>query len=127
LRAPRILAHSPSTQQGVRAMTTAIRSSRLWAAFSFSPTRMLFPHRMELGADGVRTAKVRFFLLPWVRTEEHAAFQRLASVVHDKGLIWDTVIVETAGGSNNLDIRGVTKGAARDFVAQVQARLNDKG
>jgi hypothetical protein len=104
----------------------AIRSSRLWALTRLSPTRVLFPHRMALGPDGVTTSKVRFLLLPWVRTDEHAAFGRLASVVHDKGILWDTVIVETAGGSNNLDIRGVAKGAARAFVAAVQERLNAK-
>ncbi|MBM3583652.1 MAG: hypothetical protein FJX36_04250 [Alphaproteobacteria bacterium] len=105
-------------------MTEAIRSSRLWALTRLSPTRFLFPHRMTLSADGVATSKVRFLLLPWVCTDEHAAFGRLSSVVHDKGVVWDTVIVETSGGSNNLDIRGVAKGAARAFVAAVQERLN---
>ncbi|MEX2649760.1 MAG: hypothetical protein WD673_12185 [Alphaproteobacteria bacterium] len=107
-------------------MATLVRSSRLWELLTLSPTKLLFPHRMELGADGVATAKVRFFLVPWMRTEEHASFQRLASVVHDKGFLWDTIVVETAGGSNNLDIRGTPKGAARDFVAAVQARLNER-
>lgn len=105
-------------------MALAIRSSRLWALLRLSPTRFLFPHGMTLGDQGVATSKVRFFLLPWVRVEEHAAFERLASVVHDKGLVWDKVIVETAGGSNNLDVQGVAKGAARAFVTAVQERLN---
>lgn len=107
-------------------MADDIRSSRLWAVVRLSPTRFLFPHRMAVGADGVSTSKVRFFLLPWVRTDEHAAFERVASVVHNKGIVWDTLVVETTGGSNNLDIRGVAKGAARDFVANVQARLNKR-
>ena len=107
-------------------MAPAIRSSRLWALVRLSPTRFLFPHRMALGDQGVATSKVRFFLIPWARTDEHAAFERVASIVHDKGLVWDTVTVETAGGSNNLDVQGVAKGAARDFVAATQSRLNAK-
>ena len=105
-------------------MVDEVRSSRVWALFRLSPTRILFPHRMAFGAEGVSTSKVRFFLLPWVRTDEHAAFERIASVVHDKGIVWDRLVVETTGGSNNLDIRGAPKGAARDFVEKVQARLN---
>jgi hypothetical protein len=107
-------------------MESEIRSSRLWALLRLWFGAMLFPHRMRLNEDGMATTKVRYALLPWVRTEEHASFGRIASLVHDKGIVWDRVIVETTGGSNNLAIAGVAKGAARAFVAAVNARLEAK-
>ena len=107
-------------------MTDTIHTSRVFGLFSFSPTKLLFPHRMTRGADGISTIKVRFFLFPWVKVEEHAAFERVASIVHNKGFIWDVVVVETTGGSNNLDVRGVAKGAARAFVTGVQAKLQGR-
>jgi hypothetical protein len=103
------------------------RSSRVWALSRLRLTPLAFPHRMRLGADGIATTKVRFILLPWVRTEEHAAFARIASLVHDKGILWDRIAVETTGGSNRLDIAGVPKAAARAFVAAVNARLETRG
>jgi len=107
-------------------MTDTIHTSRVFGLFSLSPTKLLFPHRMTCGEDGITTTKVRFFLFPWVKVEEHAAFGRVASIVHNKGFIWDVVVVETTGGSNNLDVRGVAKGPARAFVAAVQARLEGR-
>jgi len=32
-----------------------------------------------------------------------------ASVRHLKGIIWDTLVFETSGGSNNLDVDGLRK------------------
>ena len=45
---------------------------------------------------------------------------KIASVRHLKGMIWDSVVIETSGGSNNLQIAALRKRNARDLVAALQ-------
>lgn len=102
-----------------------IRSSRWAALFGLGLTPLFFPHLMLIDDAGVRTSKRRLFLIPWLKTEEFMGWERIASVVHNKGLIWDVVVVETSGGSNNLDIRGVRKRDASGVARTIQERLSD--
>ena len=54
------------------------RSSRLWALFHFSLTRLIFPARMVADHIGVSTNIVRFWLTPWRRVDEHLPLSHVA-------------------------------------------------
>ena len=66
-----------------------VRSSRLWALVHFSFTRWLFPARMVADHVGVSNSVIRFWLIPWQRTDEHLPMSHIAEVTHSRGLIWD--------------------------------------
>jgi hypothetical protein len=103
----------------------AVRSSRLWALFHMSLTRMLFPAAMSADAIGVSTTNVGFWLTPWRRVDEHLPLSHIAEVTHVRGFFWDAISVESSGGLNPLRVFGVAKPAARAFVEHVRARLNE--
>src|ERR1700680_2180382 len=103
----------------------AVQSSRFWAIFHFSVTRILFPERMIADHIGVSTNIVRFWLTPWRRTDEHLPLSHIAEVAHTRGFFWDAVSVESSGGANPLWITGVSKSSARYFVDHVRERLNE--
>jgi hypothetical protein len=48
----------------------------------------------------------------------------LAEVSHNRGLIWDSISIESSGGLNPLFVEGLPKGAAKRFVDQVRAWMN---
>ena len=100
------------------------RSSRLWALFHFSLTRLLFPARMIADQVGISTNIVQFWLTPWRRTDEHLPMSHVAEVAHTRGLFWDSISVESSGGLNPLVVSGLPKGQARYFVEQVRERIN---
>jgi hypothetical protein len=102
-----------------------IRSSRLWALFHFSMTRWIFPTRMIADNIGISTKEVRFWLTPWARTDDHLPMSHIAEVLHRRGLMWDTISVESSGGANPLVIGGVSKFHAGSFVEHVRQRLNE--
>jgi len=102
----------------------AVRSSRLWAVFHFNLTRWLFPAHMIADHVGVSTNIVLFWLTPWRRTDEHLPMSHIAEVTHIRGLIWDTITVESSGGLNPLVVSGLPKGQARYFVEHVRERIN---
>ncbi len=101
-----------------------LRSSR-WSILltNFGLTSLIIPPRMILTAEGVCTQCTRIFLFPWVKAVEHAAYSRIASVRHNRGFIWDSIEIETAGGSNYLEIRGLPKSKARHGVARLRERM----
>jgi hypothetical protein len=101
-----------------------VQTSRLLALFQFAFTRFLMPDSMTVDANGIVTEHTNFWLTPWVKSRETAPLSRLASIQHDKGLIWDKLSVETSGGSNPLDIAGVPKGQARRFVEVARALID---
>jgi hypothetical protein len=100
------------------------RSSRLWALFHFSLTRLLFPARMIADQVGISTNIVQFWLTPWRRTDEHLPMSHVAEVAHTRGFFWDSISVESSGGLNPLVVSGLPKGQARYFVEQVRERIN---
>jgi hypothetical protein len=102
-----------------------VRSSRLWAAFHFNLTRWIFPTRMIADHIGISTKEVRFWLMPWARTDDHLPLSHIAEVLHRRGLFWDTISVESSGGANPLTINGVSKFRSGYFVEHVRERLND--
>jgi hypothetical protein len=97
-----------------------IQSSRVWAALTFNVTKLLFPSRMYADSHGVSTINVGFWLMPWVRSDEHLPMSHIAEVGHERGFLWDSISVESSGGLNPLTIAGLPKGPAKEFVAHVR-------
>jgi hypothetical protein len=101
-----------------------VHSSRLWALFQFSLTEMLFSNVMAADEVSISLTKVKFWLTPWVREEEHLPLTHVAELTHKWGLAWDTITVESSGGLNPLVIDGLPKDRARDFLDTVRKRIN---
>jgi len=116
---------SPAPTQSARPGTTIeIRSSRLWALFKGKFTKLLFPSHLSADQLGVSLVKVEFWLTPWTRQDEHLPMSHLAEVTHERGLIWDSISIESSGGLNPLTVEGLPKGAAKRFVDQVRTWMN---
>jgi hypothetical protein len=101
-----------------------IRSSRLWAIFRGRFTEFLFPARLSADPLGITLVKVAFWLTPWTRQEEHLPMSHLAEVDHERGLIWDSISIESSGGLNPLSVGGLPKSGAKRFVDQVRTWMN---
>lgn len=101
-----------------------VRSSRLWALFHFNLTRLIFPTRMIADHIGISTKDIRFWLTPWARTDDHLPLSHIAEVLHRRGLLWDSISVESSGGANPLVIDGVSKLNSGSFVEHVRERIN---
>ena len=102
-----------------------VRSSRLWALLHFNLTGLVFPPCMTADHIGISTNIVSFWLTPWRRTDEHLPMSHIAEVAHIRGLIWDSISVESSGGLNPLVVAGLPKGQAHYFVDHVRERLNE--
>jgi hypothetical protein len=85
---------------------------------------LLFPSRLSADRLGITLVKVGFWLTPWTRQDEHLPMSHLAEVTHERGLIWDSISIESSGGLNPLYVEGLSKAAARRFVTQVRAWMN---
>jgi hypothetical protein len=103
-----------------------VRSSRLWALCTFRFTAFLIPPRMRADSHGISTIKVGFWLTPWVREEEHLPISHVAEFKNERGLIWDSISVESSGGLNPLTIEGVAKSRASDFIQRVRGLMGPK-
>jgi hypothetical protein len=101
-----------------------IRSSRVWAMCNGRFTEFLFPNRLSADQLGISLVKVEFWLTPWARQDEHLPMSHLAEVAHDRGLIWDSISIESSGGLNPLWVSGLPKNSAKQFVDQVRAWMN---
>ena len=104
-----------------------VHSSRLWALCHFNLTCFFCPSRIIADHLGVSTNTVLFWLTPWRSTDEHLPLSHIAQVIHIRGLIWDTVNVESSGGANPLVVHGLPKSAANYFVEHVRERMNEVG
>ena len=103
-----------------------VRSSRIWALVTFNVTAFFFPPSIAADKHGISTSHVGFWLTPWSRQEEHLPMTHIAEIAHDRGLIWDSVSVESSGGLNPLVVKGLRKHAASEFVTHVRALMNVK-
>jgi hypothetical protein len=115
---------SPALRPAEGVQPIHIRASRLWALFNGGLTRFLFPARLSADPLGISLVKVEFWLTPWIRQDEHLPMSHLAEVTHQRGLIWDSVSIESSGGLNPLSVGGLPKSAAKRFVDQVRAWMN---
>jgi hypothetical protein len=101
-----------------------VQSSRWWALFKGRFTKLLFPAHLSADRLGISLVAVEFWLTPWTRRDEHLPMSHLAEVTHGRGLIWDSISIESSGGLNPLYVEGLPKGAADRFVVQVRAWMN---
>jgi hypothetical protein len=104
--------------------TILIRSSRIWALFKWRFTELLFPSSLSADRLGITLIKVEYWLTPWTRQDEHLPMSHLAEVAHQRGLIWDSISIESSGGLNPLFVQGLRKRAAHRFVTQVRTWMN---
>jgi hypothetical protein len=104
--------------------TIRVASSRLWALSKWRFTKLLFPSHLSADRLGITLVKVEFWLTPWTRKDEHLPMSHLAEVAHDRGLLWDSISIESSGGLNPLQVEGLPKGAAMRFVDQVRTWMN---
>jgi hypothetical protein len=104
--------------------TLRVHSSRLWAICKLRFTEFVFPARLSADRLGISLIKVGSWLTPWTRQDEHLPMSHLAEVTHDRGLIWDTITIESSGGLNPLTVGGLPKSAASAFVTQVRGWMN---
>ena len=101
----------------------AIRSSRVWAVLRFNVTAFLFPARMSADGNGISLHEVAFWLTPWSRRDEHLPMSHVAEIELDRGLIWDSVRIESSGGIDPLQMRGLSKFHSGGFVEQLRGML----
>ena len=104
--------------------TIVITSSRLWALFKLRFTKLIFPSHLSADRLGISLVKVDFWLTPWIRQDEHLPMSHLAEVTHERGMIWDSISIESSGGLNPLTVEGLPKSAAQRFVTQVRNWMN---
>ena len=101
----------------------SVKTSRWAEFFGGRLTNTVFPKRITVTEEGIKTVKVRSLVVPWMREEEAMPFGKIASVRHFKGIIWDTLVFETSGGSNNLDVDGLRKEDARKITQALNGRV----
>jgi hypothetical protein len=97
-----------------------IRSSRIWALFTFNFTHFIFPMRMSADRRGISMHQVTFWLTPWSRTDEHLPMTHVAEIELDRGLIWDSIRIESSGGIDPLRMPGLSKFHSGRFVANLR-------
>jgi hypothetical protein len=100
-----------------------VETSRWAEFFGGRLTNTFFPKQITVTEEGIKTVKVRSLVVPWMREEEAMPFGKIASVRHLKGVIWDTLVFETSGGSNNLDVDGLRKDDARKITQALNGRV----
>jgi hypothetical protein len=75
----------------------SVETSRWAEFFGGRLTNTVFPKRITVTEEGIKTVKVRSLVVPWMREEEAMPFGKIVSVRHLKGIIWDTLVFETSG------------------------------
>ena len=117
-------ASSASGQTTATGKSIEVRSSRVWALLRGRFTEFLFPSRLSTDQLGITLVKVDFWLTPWTRNDEHLPMSHLAEVAHDRGLVWDSISIESSGGLNPLKVDGLPKSGAKQFVDRVRTWMN---
>ncbi len=113
---------NPLSETGT-AIRLEIQSSRWWALFTFKLTKLIFPDYMTVDGASIHAVRVRFWLTPWMRDENHMQISHISEVEHERGLIWDSITVESTGGLTPMNVRGFPKGSARRFVEHVRGLM----
>jgi hypothetical protein len=97
-----------------------VRSSRWWALFHFKLTKLIFRDLLVVDGSGIFARKIRFWLTPWTREEDHMQISHIAELEHSHGLIWDSLTIESSGGLSPIEGHGLRKGQTQRFVTQVR-------
>lgn len=88
------------------------RSSRLLVGLS--PTKLIFPDKIELESDRLRVTKKKWFGL--TGAEEEIKYERIASTRLKKGVLSATIAIETSGGSKeDLHLKSLRKKDGREL------------
>ena len=103
-----------------------VHSSRLWALCHFNFTRLLLPERMVADETGVTKVNLNSWYLPWVGHRQRLPLSHIANVDRDKGIYWDTVMVQSAGGVDPLVVHNTSKQSARRFVNTVNEWIENR-
>ncbi|MDP6906275.1 MAG: hypothetical protein QF440_02540 [Candidatus Thalassarchaeaceae archaeon] len=95
--------------------------SRFWALFTFKwlPT-LIFPSKMSVSTNTVEFFKRRGVILFWLVDEERMSGKQISSVRVKKGIFWDTVSIDTTGGSNVLELKGMKKSTSNKLRDEIQ-------
>ena len=97
------------------------RHSRFWAFFTFKWWRhLIFPKKIIVSNKTIETIERLGVISFWRKEVERMAVSKLASVILKSGLLWDTVVIETTGGSNPLILKGFSKFKAKKLRDKIQ-------
>lgn len=102
----------------------SIKSSRWFGFFSNSWINLIFPARLEIKNNEVHTRKYKSLIFFWMKDEEALALLRVSSTQHKKGLIWDKVLIESKGGTNYIEMKGLKKKDAKDLITFISPNIN---
>ncbi len=91
-------------------MPTVYRASRLTRG------NRIFPASITVDGNQIRYTKNRWF----GSTEEAINCQHVSSLRVWHGMMWSTMTIETSGGSQPIQINGLSKKAAEEIEAAVR-------
>ena len=94
-------------------------ASRWYGFISNSWINIIFPKLIQVKENGIFTKKHKSLFLFWMTEEENLSKSKIASVQHQKGLIWDKVLIETSGGTNFIEMKGLKKKDAETLVEKI--------
>jgi hypothetical protein len=95
---------------------------RAFVASRLTRGNFLFPDVLRLDDTGIVKVKRRFF----GTDEESVAYNKIASVHLRSGLLFGTLLVESAGGTDPMLMTGLTRGDAAEahrLIKAAQARF----
>lgn len=116
-------AEAPENQNTGDWFSFSFENSRWWGLATGNLARLFFPKKLFLTDEGIRTAMTRSVIFPWKKEDELMSFRRVSSIRRLKGLFWDSVIIETSGGKNRLDIDGLTKPRTEVLLAALNRKM----
>jgi hypothetical protein len=112
-----------ATQDGVR-----MCSSRLRALLHLNLTGLLFPDQLFVDHIRIGTEIIKDGDAPWEAIVTWMTYSQVAHVYHKRGLLWDTVILQTSDGLlDPLVIPNVWKASARYCVKYLREQLDKQG
>lgn len=115
--------HEPQSVRVGSWFNFAYLTSRWSALLNSDWSNVFFPKQILLTEDGIKTNRIYKMSIPWRREIEMMPFNRVSSIRHIRGFFWDSVIIESSGGTNNLDIDGLKKAEAEVLVAAINKTL----
>ena len=95
--------------------------NQIFTASRLTSGNLILPVRIEINQERVTRIKPKLF----GSNEESIAISKVASVNIETGLIWSTIRIDSAGGSNPIVSDGHAKGDARsirDLIEQFQKK-----
>ena len=94
--------------------------SQVFTASRLTAGNLLFPKTISVQADGILFEKRGLF----GSSEETINYRQVASVKLRSGILFSTIVIETAGGSQPVTLNGLWKGdgkVVKDLIQKMQA------